>query len=187
MEGGGGFADIAADVYVVDQDGDIEAAFGGLGLDGGDLLLVAVGEEDPLADPSGVPAVGLVIGRGDHVLDALGDRGGHLLVPRGGAGMCLAAGGRGGDVLRLPDGGGEVCDRDDLGHLLDSRVRGTCFPARALAVFRAQGDAFAVGLHHHHVAVREARLRVPGPLLVEVVGPGGKVLGQPGELGAGRS
>ena len=54
MEGGGGLAEVAADVDVIDQDRDLQAAFGGLGLDGGDLLLVPVDEEDPLADAFGV-------------------------------------------------------------------------------------------------------------------------------------
>src|SRR6266487_2054542 len=94
-ERGGGLADVAADVDVVDEDGDLQAAFPGLGLNGGDLLPVAVDEEDPLADALGVAAAGLVIGRADHVLDALGDRGGHPLDTGGGAGVSLAAGGRG--------------------------------------------------------------------------------------------
>ena len=50
VEGGGGLAEVAADVDVIDQDRDLQAALGGLGLDGGDLLLVPVDEEDPLAD-----------------------------------------------------------------------------------------------------------------------------------------
>src|ERR1019366_2798256 len=39
------------------------------------------------------------------------------------AGVRLAACVRGGDVLGLADGGGEVGDGDDLGHLLDPGVR----------------------------------------------------------------
>ena len=73
MQRGGGLADVAGDVDVVDQDGHLEAAIPRVGLDGGDLLLVPVDEEDALADPLRIPAVGLVIGRGDHVLDAVGD------------------------------------------------------------------------------------------------------------------
>ena len=53
VEGGGGLAEVAADVDVIDQDRDLQAAFGGLGLDGGDLLLVPVDEEDPLAGRAG--------------------------------------------------------------------------------------------------------------------------------------
>ena len=60
VQGGGGLAEVAADMDVIDQDRDLEAASGGLGLDGGDLLLVPVGEEDPLPDPLRVAAVGLV-------------------------------------------------------------------------------------------------------------------------------
>ena len=51
MQRGGGLADVAGDVDVVDQDGHLEAAIPRLGLDGGDLLLVPVDEEDALADP----------------------------------------------------------------------------------------------------------------------------------------
>ena len=46
-----------------------------------------------------------------------------------GPGARLAAGGRGGDVLRLADGGSEVGDRDDLGHLLDPGARAVLLPA----------------------------------------------------------
>src|SRR6266700_1650362 len=167
VQRGGGLAEVAADVDVIDEDRDLQAAGPRVVADGGDLLLVPVDEEDALADPLRVAAVGLVIGRADHVLDAVGDRGGHPLVPRLRAGVRLAAGGRGRDVLRLADGGGEVGDGDDLGHLLDARVRRTG-PA-ALAVLRAQGDALAVGLHHQHVGVRQPVFRVPGALVVEIV------------------
>ena len=182
VEGGGGLAEVAADVDVIDQDGDLQAAFRGLGLDGGDLLPVPVHEEDPLPDTFWVAAVSLVERRPDHRGNVAGDGGGYPFVPGGRAGVRLAAGGRGGDVLRLPDGGGEVGDGDDLGHLLDPRVHGIALP-RALAVLRAQGYALAVGLHHDHVAVREVVVRVTGALLVEVAGPGGKVVREPGELG----
>ena len=121
------------------QDRDLQAAFGGLGLDGGDLLLVPVGEEDPLAGALGVAAVGLVERGRDHVLDGLGDRGRYPLVAGFRAGVRLAAGLGGGDVLRFPDGGGEVGDGDDLGHLLDPGARAVLLPG-ALAVLRAQGD-----------------------------------------------
>src|ERR1035441_2491946 len=136
---GGGLAEVAGYVDVIDQDGHFEAAPGGLGLDGGDLLLVPVDEEEPLADPLRVAAAGLVAGCGDHVLDALGDGGRYPLIARFRAGVRLAAGGRGRDVLRLADGGREVGDGDDLGHLLDPGMRG--IGAAALAVLRAQGDA----------------------------------------------
>jgi hypothetical protein len=88
-------------VDVVDQDGDLQAAFPGLGLDGGDLLLVSVHEEHALADLLRIPAAGLVERGRDHVLDALGDRRRYPFVPCLRAGVRLAAGGRGGDVLRL--------------------------------------------------------------------------------------
>ena len=183
VQGGGGLAEVAGHVDVVDQDGDLQAAFGGLGLDGGDLLLVPVDEENALADPLRVAAVGLVERLRDHAGNVIGDGGRDPLVPRDGAGVRLAAGGRGGDVLRLPDGGGEVRDRDDLGHLLDPRVRGIG-PA-ALAVLRPQGDALPVALHHDHVAVRLLFFfGVAGALLVEAARPGGEVPGEPGELGA---
>src|ERR1019366_7796504 len=144
---------------------------------------VAAGEEDALAGSFRVAAAGLVERRGDHVLDALGNGRRYPLVagprPRG----RLAAGGRGGDVLRLADGGGEVGDGDDLGHLLDPRMARVRLPG-ALAVLRAHGDALAVALHHDHVAVRQVSIRVPGALLAEVARPGGEVLGEAGELGA---
>src|SRR5271157_4282410 len=124
VQGGGGLADIAADVDVIDQDRHLQAALLRLGLDGGDLLPVPVDEEDPLAGPLRVAAVGLVIGRGDHVLDGLGNRRRYPFIAGLRPGVRLAAGGRGGDVPRLADGRGEVGDGDDLGHLLDPRVRG---------------------------------------------------------------
>src|SRR6266568_2870433 len=90
---------------------------------------------------------------------------------------------RGGDVPRLPDRGGEVGDRDDLGHLLDPGTRAVFLP-RVPAVLRAHRDALAVALHHEHVAGRPVSVRVPGAPGVEVVRPGGEVLGEPGQLGA---
>src|SRR6266496_2663521 len=110
VQRGGGLAEVAGHVDVVDQDGDLQAAFGGLGLDGGDLLPVPAGEEDALADPFGVAAVGLVERLRDHGGNVIGDGGRYPLVPRDGAGVRLPAGGRGGDVLRLPDGRGKVRD-----------------------------------------------------------------------------
>src|SRR5579859_6483586 len=88
-----------------------------------------------------------------------------------------------GCAWRRAGGGGEVGDRDDLGHLLDPGP-GAVFLAGVPAVLRAHGDALAVALHHDHVGARQVRVCVPGPLGVEVVRPGGEVLGQPGELGA---
>jgi hypothetical protein len=64
----------------------------------------------------------------DHVLDGLGNGRRHPLVAGLRAGVRLAAGGRGSDVLRLADGGGEAGDRDDLGHLLDPGARASAFP-----------------------------------------------------------
>ena len=183
VEGGGGLAEVAADVDVIDQDRDLQAALGGLGLDGGDLLLVPVDEENPLADVFREVAVGLVVRGRDHVLDGLGDRGRYPLVAGFRAGVRLAAGGRGGDVLRLADGGGEVGDGDDLGHLRSPA--GAVLLAGVPAVLRVHGDALAVALHHDHVAVRLLFFfRVAGAFLVEVARPGGEVLGQAGELGA---
>src|SRR5271157_2699198 len=125
VQGGGGLADIAADVDVIDQDRHLQAPLLRLGGDGGELLLVPVDEEHPLPHPLRVAAAGLIIGRGDHVLDGLGHRRRHPLIAGFRSGVRLPAGGRGGDVLRLPDGGGEVRDGDDLGHLLPPRRRGT--------------------------------------------------------------
>src|SRR6266566_515614 len=122
VQGRGGLAEVAADVDVIDQDRDLQAALLRLGLDGGDLLLVPVHEEEPLPHPFRVAAAGLIERRGDHVLDGLGDRGGYPFVAGLRAGVRPAAGGRGGDVLRLADGGREVGDGDDLGHLLDPRM-----------------------------------------------------------------
>jgi len=98
----------------IDQDGDFQAAFAGVAADGGDLLLVPVHEEDPLADPLRVTAVGLIECLPDHRGDVLGDRGGYPLVPRGRAGTGLAAVGRGGDVLRLAGRGGEIYTNDNV-------------------------------------------------------------------------
>src|SRR5229473_2547618 len=180
---GGGLAYVAADVDVVDQDRNLQAAGLRVVADRGDLLLVPVDEEDALADPLRVAAVGLVERLPDHRGDVAGDGGRYPFIARLRAGVRLAAGGRGGDVLRLADGGGEVRDGDDLGHFLDPGVRRA--GAAALAVLRAQGDALAVGLHHDHVAVRLLLFfRVAGAFLVEVTGPGGEVPGQAGQLGA---
>jgi hypothetical protein len=169
----------------VDQDGDFQAAGLRVVADGGDLLLVPVDEEDALADPERVPAVGFVERLPGHRGDFLGDGRRYPLVPRDGPWMRLAAGGRGGDVLRLAGGGGEVGDRDDLGHLLDPGVRGIV--PLALAVLRPQRDALAVALHHHHVGVRRVSVRAAGPFLVEVAGPGGQVstVIQDDDVGAG--
>lgn len=168
---------------VVDQDGALQPAGFRVVADGGDLLLVPVDEEDALPDALRVAAVGFVERLAYHRWDVAGDGGRHPFVPRDGAGVRLAAGGRRGDVLRLADGRGEVRDRDDLGHLLDPRVR-RVGPA-ALAVLRAQRDALAVALHHDRVAGRLLLFfRVTGALLVEVPGPGSEVSREPGELGA---
>ena len=147
------------------------------------LLLVPVDEEDPLPHPLGVAAVGLVEREPDHVLDALGDGRRYPFLAGLRAGVRPAAGGRGGDVLRLADGGSEVGDRDDLGHLLDPGPGAVLLPG-ALAVLRAHGDALAVALHHDHVAVRLlVFLGVAGAFLVEVARPHGEVFGEAGELG----
>ncbi|MGZ8802855.1 MAG: hypothetical protein ACXWZL_09670 [Mycobacterium sp.] len=181
VQAGGGLAEVAADVDVVDQDRDLQAAGCGVVGDGGDLLFVPVDEEHPLAHPLRVAAVGLVVRRADHRGDVVGDGGGHPFVAGEGAGMFLAAGRWGGDVGRFAGGGGEVGDRDDLGHLLDPRMRGVGL-AGAAAVLGAQGDALAVGLHHQHVT-GWAVLGVQGPPGVEVAGQGGQVRGQAGQLG----
>ncbi len=108
----------------------------------------------------------------------------RCLVRCGSRGVRLAAGGRGGDVLRLADGGGEVGDGDDLGHLLDPGTRAVPL-AGVPAVLRAHGDALAVALHHDHVAVRLLFFfRVAGAPGVEVARPGGEVFREAGELGA---
>ena len=184
VQGGGGLAEVAGHVDVIDEDRHLEAASGRLGLDGGDLLLVPVDEEDPLAGALGVAAVGLVERRGDHVLDGLGNGRRYPFIAGLRAGVRRAAGGRGGDVLRLADGGGEVGDGDDLGHLLDP---GACAVVLTgvPAVLRAHGDALAVALHHDHVAVRLLLFfRVAGALLVEVARPGREVFREAGKLGA---
>ena len=97
--------------------------------------------------------------------------------------MLLAAGRRGGDVLRFAGGWGDGGDGDDLCHLLDSRMSGAGFLAGAGAVLGAHGDALAVGLHHDHVAVGQDGVRAAGPPGVEVIHPGGQILGQAGQLG----
>jgi enediyne polyketide synthase len=179
----GGLADIAADVDVINQDRHLQAAFPRAGLDGGDLLLVPVDEEHPLPHALGVAAAGLVERRGDHVLDGLGDRRRDPFIAGFRAGARLAAGGRGRDVLRLADGGGEVRDGDDLGHLLDPGPGAVVLPG-VPAVLRAHRDALAVALHHDHVRRRLLFLfGVAGAFLVEVAGPGGEAAGDPGQLG----
>ena len=183
VQRGGGLAEVAGHVDVVDQDGHFEAPGPRVVLDGGDLLLVPVDEEDPLPHPLGVAAVGLVERGRDHVLDGLGDRRRYPFVPGLRPGVRLAAGGRGRDVFWLAGGGGEVGDGDDLGHLLDPGA-GAVLLAGVPAVLRAHGDALAVALHHDHVGARQVRVRVPGPFLVEVVRPGREVFREAGELGA---
>ena len=169
---------------VVDEHGDLQLPDLRVLLDGGDLLLVPVNEEDPLPHPFRVTTVGLVECGPDHVLDALGHRSRHPFIPGRRPGMRLAADGRGGDVLRLADGGGEVGDRDDLGHFLDPGAGAVFLPA-VLAVLRAHGDALAVALHHDHVAVRLVFLfRVARAHGVEVTRPGREFFREAGELRA---
>ena len=182
VQRGGGLAEVAADVDEIDEHRDFQAAVPGVVGDGGELLLVPVHEEHPLPDPVRVPAVSLVERDPDHVLDGLGDRRGDPFVAGLRAGVLLAAGRRGGDVLRFADGGGEVGDGDDLGHLLDPRMSGIGFLAGAGAVLGAHRDALAVGLHHDHVAVRQVGVRAEGPLVVELIHPAGQVPGQAGQL-----
>src|SRR6266704_6903357 len=124
VQRGGGLARVAADVDEIDEHRHFQAAFARVGGDGGELLLVPVHQEHPLPDPLRVPAVSLAERDPGHVLDALGDRRRDPLVACGGAWAFLAAGRRGGDVFWFADGGGEAGDRDDLGHLLDPRMRG---------------------------------------------------------------
>jgi hypothetical protein len=51
-------------------------------------------------------------------------------------------------------------------------------------MLRAHGDALAVALHHDHVAVRLLFLfGVAGAFPVEIIGPGGEALRDPGQLG----
>src|SRR5262249_21970235 len=111
---GGRLAEVAADVDEVDEDRDFQRAGSGVVVDGGDLLLVAVYEEHALAGVVRVAAVGLVERLADHRGDVIGNGGRYPLVPCGGAGVGLAARGWGGDVFRLPYGGGGGGDRDDL-------------------------------------------------------------------------
>ncbi len=182
VQRGGGFAEVAADVDEVDEDRDFEAAGPGVVVDGGDLLLVPVGEEHPLAGPVLVAAVGFVECGPDHRGDVVGDGRRYPLVACLRARMGLAAGRRGGDVPGFADGGGEGGDRDDLGHLLDPRMRAIGLLAGAGTVLRQHRDALAVGLHHDHVTVGQGGARATGPPGAEVIGPGGEVLGQAGQL-----
>ena len=124
MQRGSGFAEVAGDVDEVDEHRHFQAAGPGVVADGGDLLLVPVDEEHPLPDAGRVAEVAFVVGGADHRRGCLGDGRRDPLVTCDGAGMGVAAGLRGGDVLGLADGGGEVGDRDDLGHLLDPRMSG---------------------------------------------------------------
>src|ERR1019366_1438711 len=73
VQRGGGLADVAADVDVAGEDRDVEVAVPGAGADGGDLLFVAVDEEDPLAGPVRVAVVGFAERGLDHAGDAVGD------------------------------------------------------------------------------------------------------------------
>ncbi|ESZ99705.1 hypothetical protein ThrDRAFT_02669 [Frankia casuarinae] len=177
----GGLADVFGGVDVVDDDRDGQAAGARVLADGGDLLPVAVDEEDPLVQVQGVAPVGLVERPADHGGDVVGDRRGDPRVARGGSGAFSAAGGWGGDVLGLADGGSEGRDGDDLGHLLDPGMGGVA-PGGG-AVLGAQRDALAVGLRHQHVAGGEVA-RGGGTQVVEVADPAGQVVGELGELGA---
>ena len=103
VQRGGGLAEVAADVDEVDEDRDFQAAGPGVGLDGSDLLLVPVHQEHPLAGPVRVAAVGLVIGRPDHRVDAAGDGGRYPLAACDGAGVRLGGGPAG---RRCPPGRG---------------------------------------------------------------------------------
>ena len=89
VQRGGGFADVAADVDVVDEDRDFQAAGPGVVADGGNLLLVPVHEEDPLAGPVRVPAVGLVERGADRAGDVTGDQRGYPLSRAFGPGCSL--------------------------------------------------------------------------------------------------
>ena len=55
--------------------------------------------------------------------------------------------------------------------------------ACAGAVPGAHRNALAAGLHHDHVTPGQAGARVAGPLGAEIIGPGGEVPGQAGQLG----
>src|SRR5229473_1474988 len=101
VQRGGGLAYVAADVDVVDQDRNLQAAGLRVVADRGDLLLVPVDEEDALADPLRVAAVGLVERLPDHRGDVAGDGGRYPFIARLRAGVRLAAGGRGGAVRLL--------------------------------------------------------------------------------------
>src|SRR5437879_568009 len=50
VQRGGGLAQVAADVDEIDEHGHLQAAFSGVGGDGGELLLVPVHQEHPLPD-----------------------------------------------------------------------------------------------------------------------------------------
>src|SRR5229473_2304292 len=82
VQGGGGLAEVAADVDEVDQHRHLQAALRGAGPDRGDLLLVPVHQEDPLTDPERMSAV---IEADTHLSRATGP--GCALLRAGGAAM----------------------------------------------------------------------------------------------------
>ena len=81
-EGPGSLPQIFKDVDEVNDDGDGDAAAGGLGGDGLDLGVVAVDQDRPFPPVLRVAAFGLVEGGGDDGGDVVGDRGGQPLAPR---------------------------------------------------------------------------------------------------------
>ncbi len=89
----GGLAEVLGGVDVVDDDRDLQGASLRVLADGGDLLLVAVDEEDPLVEVQGVAQVGLVERPADHGGDVVDDRRGDPCVPRGRPGAFSAPGG----------------------------------------------------------------------------------------------
>ena len=184
VQGGGGLAEVAADVDVIDQDRDLQAAFGGLGLDGGDLLLVPVDEEDPLADALRVAAVGLVERGRDHVLDALGDRGRYPLVAGCGPGCALRRAGGAAMSSGSRTAGVKSATATISAIFL---IPGCAVPSPSPAPLRCSGR-IAMPLPSPCIMITSLSgrsvVRVAGAFLVEVVRPGGEVLGQPGELGA---
>ena len=99
----------------VDQDGDGDAAGGGLGADPPDLVLVPVGQRDPGPLAARVAAVGLGESRGHDIGGVRGDAGGQPLA-RGLRARRAGAGGQ--DRGRGARDRGDVGDRGDLGHPL---------------------------------------------------------------------
>lgn len=111
-------------VHEVAENGEADAAPGGLGLDRVDLRVVPVGEGDPSAAVVRVAALGLIEPSCDDAGDVAGDRGGQPfpcgLGPRGPGGLLPAR--RGDDAGQGAGLGLAVIDGGQLGRNAEFRI-----------------------------------------------------------------